>query len=332
MQENTPLAARTPFLLAGAVLCTFLWGAAFPVIKLGYGVLEIGADQTFRQILFAGERFLLAGVLAWIIGCLVNRRILFPKKSSWKAIFLLSLFQTALQYLCFYLGLARTSGVKASVIEGAAPFLSLLLAALCFHQEKLTARKAIGCLVGFLGVLLIESGGAGDAYLAVSFGDLLIFLATLCSALAAVAMRKFSQDEEPYTLSSYQFVLGGIFLTVAGAIGARHGSAPMKGGLFSAARANGELGKALVLLLILAAISAVAFSLWGVLLKSNEVSRVTVFTFLIPVFGALLSMLLLRESASQPLWVILVSLLLVSAGTVLVQGKWLDRHRSPEVK
>lgn len=79
------------------------------------------------------------------------------------------------------------------------------------------------------------------------------------------------------------------------------------------------MGKAVLVLLILAGISAVAYSVWGVLLKHNPVSKVTVYNCLIPIFGALLSMWLLHENASQPLWVILTSLALVASGTLLVQ-------------
>lgn len=62
----------------------------------------------------------------------------------------------------------------------------------------------------------------------------------------------------------------------------------------------------------LAGLSAEAFSLWGVLLKFNKVSRVTVFNFLIPIFGAGLSALFLGESPWA--WKNLLALALVSLG------------------
>ena len=77
------------------------------------------------------------------------------------------------------------------------------------------------------------------------------------------------------------------------------------------------------LLVYLALVSAVAYSLWGILLKYNPVSRVTVFGFMNPVFGVLLSALLLGETDQASGILGLLSLLLVSVGIYVVNsGKW----------
>ena len=54
-------------------------------------------------------------------------------------------------------------------------------------------------------------------------------------------------------------------------------------------------------LLYLAMLSAVAYTLWAVLLRVNPVSRVAVFMFLQPVFGVLLSILLVDGTQNVPL-------------------------------
>lgn len=308
---------NTLLLVLGAVLCTFLWGGAFPGIKIGYNLLSIGAGDTFQQILFAGYRFTLAGILAWIIGCILNRRLLIPHRGVWHKVFILSLAQTAVQYFFFYIGLAHTTGVRSSIIEGSSAFFSLLIASLGFHQEKLTARKIIGVIIGFAGVVLIETGGSGMDWKFNLLGDGMILIATLCSAFSSVFLKRFTRDEEPFTMSSWQFFIGGLMLTAAGAVGEYAAGGRMN--IFSIAGKNGNMGKAVLVLLILAGISAVAYSVWGVLLKHNPVSKVTVYNCLIPIFGTLLSLWLLHENASQPLWVILTSLALVASGTLLVQ-------------
>lgn len=308
---------NTLLLVLGAVLCTFLWGGAFPGIKIGYNLLSIGAGDTFQQILFAGYRFTLAGILAWIIGCVLNRRLLIPHHGAWHKVFILSLAQTAVQYFFFYIGLAHTTGVRSSIIEGSAAFFALLIASLGFHQEKLTARKIIGVIIGFAGVVLIETGGSGMDWKFNLLGDGMILIATLCSAFSSVFLKRFTRDEEPFTMSSWQFFIGGLMLTAAGVVGEYAAGGRMN--IFSIAGKNGNMGKAVLVLLILAGISAVAYSVWGVLLKHNPVSKVTVYNCLIPIFGTLLSLWLLHENASQPLWVILTSLALVASGTLLVQ-------------
>ena len=71
------------------------------------------------------------------------------------------------------------------------------------------------------------------------------------------------------------------------------------------------------LLIYLALVSAVAYTLWGCLLKHNPVSRVTIFGFLTPVFGVVLSALLLSEGGALG-WSALGALVLVCAGILLV--------------
>lgn len=68
----------------------------------------------------------------------------------------------------------------------------------------------------------------------------------------------------------------------------------------------------------MAMISAVAYTLWGVLLKYNPVSRVSVFGFMNPVFGVLLSALILGESAQALSIYALAALVLVSLGIYVV--------------
>ena len=70
--KNSNLLKRTYIVCLLAMLCCFLWGSAFPCVKIGY-----------------------------------------------------EMFQTVLQYLFFYIGLAHTSGVKASIVEASDVFHSV---------------------------------------------------------------------------------------------------------------------------------------------------------------------------------------------------------------
>ena len=147
--------------LFGALICCALWGSAFPCIKIGYKMMHIASSDTASQILYAGCRFTLAGILAVFLGSLTQRQFLLPTKASLPHILELSLLQTILQYLFFYIGLAHTTGVKASIIEAVSTFVAIFVAGFLFHQEKVTARKMLGCLVGFAGVVLVNVAGNG---------------------------------------------------------------------------------------------------------------------------------------------------------------------------
>lgn len=302
MTQTKNIFATRAGLVIGALICTALWGSAFPCIKIGYSLFQVASEDTASQILFAGCRFTLAGILSLLIGSCLRKKPLLPTRKAAPAILTLALYQTVLQYLLFYMGLARTSGVKSSIIESMSVFASILIASLLFRQEKLSGAKALGCLIGFIGVVLINLNGL--EFSVTLLGEGALFLSTISCGLSAVYLKKFSGHHDPVMLSGSQFVAGGLVLALAGALlGGR--LRPVSPGAF-------------LLLLYLAMISAVAYSLWGVLLKYNPVSRVSVFNFMIPVFGVFLSALLLGERDQAGGLMSVLALILVSVGIYLV--------------
>lgn len=307
-----------PAVFTGAIICCALWGGAFPGIKTGYRIMGIGPGDTGLQIIFAGVRFVLAGILAVIIGSILRGHFLKPLSGSGKKIFILSLLQTFLQYLFFYIGLAHTSGVNGSILVSTNVFVSLLVAALIFKQERMTVWKALGCIIGFMGVVVLNLDGGrldnGFTFL----GEGCMILSTVATSFSAVLIKKYSKYEDPFTLSSYQFMEGGLILFVTGIIIEKiTGSGNTK--VIDTLKANGETGEMVLILLILAGISAIAYSLWGELLKYNPVSKVTVFGFTIPVFGVLFSLVFLGEKNQHTAGALFLSLLLIAVGTLMVQ-------------
>ena len=294
---------KTPVVLFGALIFCFLWGSAFPCIKIGYNFFGISSDQTGTQILFGGIRFVLAGLLALTIGSLMEKKILVPKKENWLRVLKLSSLQTVGQYVLFYIGLAHTSGVRSSIVEGSNVFVAILVASLIFRQEKLTKEKIIGSILGFSGVVLVSISGKGLGDGNFWSGDLLVFLSTLCYAFSSVYLKKYSKQENPIVLSGWQFVIGGVIMSIVGFV---------MGG-----RLTQISGKGIASLGYLAFISAVAYSLWGLLLKYNPISKVAVFGFMNPVFGVILSSVFLQEGSVLG-WMSVVALVLICAGIFIV--------------
>ena len=156
---------KTPVVITLALICCALWGSAFPCIKIGYRMFSIGGNDTASQILFAGIRFLLAGLMVILICSFIYKKPLIPHNGTTvKRIFILSLFQTILQYVFFYIGLANTTGSKAAIIEATNVFLAILVSGLLFKMEKVTSKKMLGCLIGFIGVVIINLGNGVDAH------------------------------------------------------------------------------------------------------------------------------------------------------------------------
>lgn len=297
---------KTPVVCGLAMICCILWGSAFPCIKIGYSLFEIPAGDTASQILFAGLRFTMAGILAWIFGSLIAKKPMLPEKTAYGKIALLSLFQTVLQYLFFYVGLAHTTGVKSSVIKGADVFICVLASALIFKLEKLTAKKIIGCVIGMAGVVIINlAGGAID--ISMTFlGEGFIILSMLAHTMSSVLIKIFSKNHNPVMFSAFQFTLGGIVMTSCGLI-------------FGGTLPNVTI-KGITMLLYLALVSSVAYSLWSTLLKYNPVSRISVFGFMNPVFGVILSAVLLGETEQAFSLNAVIALVLICTGIVIVNS------------
>lgn len=307
MKENTSNSILQNNLIVWlcAMLCCALWGSAFPGIKIGYQLFSISGSDTATVILFAGCRFTLAGFLTILFGSILSKNILLPRKTAWNKILCLSMLQTVLQYLFFYIGLAHTSGVKASIINAVNVFVALLVSSLIFHQEQLSSRKIVGCIIGFAGVVLINMSGMN---LEMSLhGEGFIFLSTVAYAFSSVLLKRFSFTENPVILSGYQFFVGGILMIFAGYF---------MGGSITVLSLKGIL-----LLLYLALVSAIAYTLWGILLKHNPVSKIAVFGFMTPVFGVILSAIFLGETAQATGLISLISLILVCIGIRIVNQK-----------
>ena len=290
-----------------ALLCCALWGSATPAIKTGYNLLQVEGVPSI--MLFAGIRFFLAGIFTVIIFSIARRKFLFPKRENWGRVMTVSAFQTVIQYILFYIGLSLTNGVKGTVAGGAGAFFSVLIATLIFKQEKLTLKKIIACTMGFVGILIINLNGLQftNDYLDL-LGVALVIISTIAYAVSSVLIKRFSTHEDPVTISGYQFIVGGAFMAIVGLI---------SGGKINFQNLGGVLD-----LIYLALLSAIAYSLWGILLKHNPVSRVTVFTCATPIFGTLLTMIFMpQESEKVNIICLIITLILVSSGILMLNLK-----------
>lgn len=299
----TSVFSRPRYLILLATLCCLLWGSAYPAIKGGYALLGIARSDTAAQLVFAGWRFLLAGALLLVMAQLTGRRVWALAPVQWAQLGLLGLAQTALQYVFFYVGLANTTGVKGSILNATGTFFSVLLAHFLYANDRLSRRKALGCAVGFAGVMVVNLRGTQglDAEFTL-LGEGFIVIAAFVLSAASIYGKRLSQRIDPMVMTGWQLGIGGLVLLL--------------GGLAGGGDIRGWSAGSLALLGYMAVLSAAAFALWAALLKHNRVGQVTVFNFLIPVFGALLSALFLGEAVLE--WRNLAALVMVCGGIWLV--------------
>lgn len=301
---------RPLVLLPAALFCCFLWGSASPAIKIGYQWFSIQADDAAGRILFAGVRFMIAGLMVIIFDSIKEKRLNVPRKGAWGKVLLLSVFQTSVHYILFYMGLAHTSGVRGSIINAAGTFFSIFLAVAVFRFEKMSVRKAVGSIIGFLGVVICVTGGSLASMLEGGFaiqGEGALLLSAFCGSMASNLIKKVARTEDPVTMSGWQFLTGGATLTLLGLI---------MGGQLNLNSAAG-----IPLIIYMGFISAGAYTVWSILLKYNPVSTVTILGFMNPVFGVILSVIFLHEASEALSLAGLAALVLVSAGIIIVNRK-----------
>ena len=283
MEQTKTILKKTWVVAALACVCCLLWGSAIPLIKTGYRLMQMDSADTASKIVFAGVRFALAGILVLIFASLRERKVLLPDRTVLKYAVPVCMAQTVCQYFFFYIGVAHTSGVKGAIITGLGNFIAILLSCLVFHKEKMTGR----------GFRLTGEG--------------FILIAQFSYGMSTVLINIFSRKVSPVVLSGTQFTMGGIILFLIG---------KGMGGHFGVVNAAG-----IGIIFYLAMVSAVAYTLWSVLLAWNDVSRVAIFGFVNPLFSVILSALVLGEVRQAFNMGSLIALFLVCVGIYVVNQK-----------
>ena len=296
--KNLPLKA-----VLMAIFCNILFGSASPFIKLGYEYLNI-TDDVYSKLLYAGVRFFVSGIAVFIVDALMTKKIPKPQKGNGFNVVLLGITYTFLQYIFFYVGLSYTTGASATVINSSSVFMAIVLAHFIYKNDKLTLPRVVGCVLGFAGVVIacLAGGGMGQ----ISFmGEGFILLTALFFVLGSVINKKASKLDSSFTLTAYNLLIGGFLLIVAGLIGYR-------GGIEVTA-------KGILVLAYLIFVSSAGFTMWSILLKNYPIGKISVYNFVIPVSGTILSGIFLKENIFT--WQYVVALALVSVGIYIVNKK-----------
>ena len=298
-----------------AVVCNVLWGSAFPFIKMGYRLFAIDATDTASIMCFAGVRFMLSALLVYAGGAALRRGPLpMPKGKNLLSCCGLGLWQTAAQYTFYYSAVALLTGAMGGILNSTQSFMGVILEELgqpCIMNiwtgdglkdipaDRMTPRKAIGCALGFSGVLVATLGNHGSGSPA---GVAYMLIASVIFALAGPWNKAVTQKVDSFTVSCLNLGVGGAALLVIGLVlgGSLH---PQSFG-------------AVPVLLFLAFISGAGYVIWALLMKNNPVSRIAVFGLIIPIMNVLLSAILNGEPLFE--WQYLAALVLVCGGIYLV--------------
>lgn len=165
---------------AGLLTISFVWGSSFTAIAT--------ALESFGPFTIAGGRIIVAALFLSLL--VVARGHRFPREAAvWGRLMFIGVAGTALPFTLIAWGQQSIDSSMAAIIMALTPLNTLIVAHLATHDERLSRRKLVGLVIGFLGVGLLFSGG-GNGGTAAAFAVGAIYVGTLSYAISGVQMRK----------------------------------------------------------------------------------------------------------------------------------------------
>lgn len=279
-QNRKSVFQRPFFVTIFALTAAVAWGWAYPLIKLGFAEFQITPEMTGSKMLFAGVRFCISGIVILAMARRAKKTFAVESRGGWWYIILFSLLNTTLHYLFFYIGLSHAEGSRSAILNSLSVFSVVILACVFFKSDKMTMRKIVGCVIGFVGIVTLNMGGEESGQFTL-LGDGFIILNALCGAAASLMTRGLSRRIDVFVGTGYSLAIGGALLMVPGIIiGGYLPNVTMLGVFY---------------LILLIGISTIGFGLYNKLLSCNPVGKVAIYNSLIPVVGAVSSCLCLGE-------------------------------------
>ncbi len=299
-----------------AITACLLWSTAFVGVKFGLNYTT--------PLRFAGIRFFLAGLyIIPFCGSLGNSFAQILR--NWKQVVRQGFFQTFLLYTFFYIGISMVPAALTAIIIGASPLFSAILAHILLQDDRLSWKKLGSISLGMAGVIIIAASRENFSWAEGKefWGILILVLANISGSIGNVVVVKYRDGLPPLLLNSSQLMLGGLGIFLL--------SVPFEGLHF-----NLNAYPYYLALGWLSFMSAAAFSIWFVLLRRPgvKVSVLNIWKFLIPVFGALLSWILLPDE--KPEFIAVTGMVVIALSLIVLyasrqkENRLQRKHRAME--
>lgn len=281
-----------------ALLVMFLWGSLFPMVKLGYQAYQISTSGDI--LLFAGIRFTICGGIICLFSLIKDRKNYIPVKSSILPILLSGLLAIVLHYAFTYIGLRYIESSKTAILKQVGTLFYVIFSALFFKGDKLTLKKFIGVILGFVGIIVIN---ISDEVISIHIGDILILLASFCTVFSNIITKKVVQKVEPITATGCSQLFGGIVLLSVGL--AMGGSVQM------------VFDWSILIMVYICVASIFGYCIWYSISKTEDLSNLSIIKFAEPLFSCILGAVILKEDIFRMQY--LIGLLLIVFGVVISQ-------------
>lgn len=262
------------FILLGAI-----WSSSFMWIKIA--LQEIGPITLVAfRVLFG----LLFGVVVIYL-----QRIRWPRTfKEWIPLLVLGFGNIAIPFFLISWGEQSIDSAVASILNATTPLFTILIAHYLLHDDKMTAPKVLGLLMGFAGVVILMSKDIG-ASLGSLLGQFAIVLASAFYAGGAVYARRTTQGMPGIMRSAGPLFPATVVMWAAMFLAESPVKIPQLGSTWIALLFLGVLG------------SGFAFVLSYYLLHEIGPTRTSMVTYLFPLGGVILGVVFLNEDLSWQL-------------------------------
>jgi len=285
----------------GFWILALIWGSSFLFIRIG-----VEHIPPFQLVFI---RTGIAAVGLNIVVYLRGKRL----PTDWKSIrdlLFLGIVNTVFPFALITWGETSIESGLASVLQGTAALFTLVVAHFTFADERITRRKLIGLVIGFLGLVVLASRSSGEEVSTVDptmhlLGQLAIVAASFCYALGGAYSRKAMQNRlEPIVVAAGAMTVASITTGIITYLSPAFGGQPV-------VMLNGLEPRTLGAILALGLVNTfVAYLIFYSLVSVLGAARASMITYVIPAVGLVLGALFLGEQ---------IDLLLI-IGAIMIVG------------
>ncbi|MCA9952987.1 MAG: DMT family transporter [Anaerolineales bacterium] len=227
-------------------------------------------------------------------------------RTIWLHLAFLGFMQNALPFLLFAWGEQYIESALASILNGTTPIFTILLAHFLVEADRLTGAKIVGVLLGFAGLALLIAPALVGGLQATTWGMLALVAASICYAIAIVYARNHARGLPPLVGPAGQLLMATIYMLPLAVFIDKPWRLAIPATLsMLSVVALGVFGTGL------------AFIIYYRFMETAEPSIVSMVTYVVPVFGVILGVLVLGE---QLTWNALAGFGLILLGVMIVNG------------